>query len=70
MQIINLGEQKKVNVECDCGYNDTVNKEGLVDGMWICRECGKTIQLVGNINALDEEISYKEIELELDEEAM
>lgn len=69
MKVINLKEEKKVEFECDCGYTETVLKEELVDNMWICRECGKTIQLIGE-NALDEEPSYVEIELEEDKEAV
>lgn len=69
MKIISLKEEGKVEFECDCGYTETVNVEDLVDNMWICRECGKTIKLKKG-NALDEEMSYEEIELEEDKEAV
>ena len=69
MKILNLKEENKISLECDCGYSETINKTELTDNMWICRECGKIIKIKDN-NALDEEMSYEEIELELDEEAM
>ena len=69
MKVISLREEGKVEFECDCGYTEKVAREELVDDMWICRECGKTIQLAKE-SALDEEMSYKEIELEEDKEAV